>query len=296
MKIDICVCTYRRPSIEDTLRSLDQQVLPPGVSANVIVIDNDETPSAQTRVESLAKSLSIPVSYIHAPANNISIARNAGLDASDAEWIAFIDDDEVAEKDWLATLLQMARLNRLDAVFGPAVAVYPDDAPAWMRNQDYHSNIPVRRGGVVQTGHTCNALMKATSPYVKDERFLLEKGKTGGEDTEFFFRMWYKGAKFGITEAAIVHETVDPKRLNAAWIRKRKFRSGMSFGYHYLTTRNTVTLTFTILSAIAKIGFCYALAAAFFWSAQKRNFWLMRAVFHRGWLSSAFSKQEPELY
>ena len=149
LKIDICVCTYRRPSIAETLRSLDRQALPEGVAAHVIVIDNDETPSARKYVEETAASLSVPVTYIHAPANNISIARNAGLDESTAEWIAFIDDDEVADPDWLASLLQMARLNDLDAVFGPAVAVYPENAPDWMRNVDYHSNHPVRRGGVV---------------------------------------------------------------------------------------------------------------------------------------------------
>ncbi|WP_300425310.1 glycosyltransferase family 2 protein [uncultured Hyphomonas sp.] len=296
LTIDICVCTYRRPSIEDTLRSLDRQTLPDGVSARAIVIDNDETPSARDRVEAIAANLSMPVKYIHAPANNISIARNAGLDAATAQWIAFIDDDEVAEPDWLASLLQMARVNSLDAVFGPAIAVYPETAPNWMRQQDYHSNVPVRRGGVVQTGHTCNALMRASSPIVKGQRFLIEKGNTGGEDTEFFFRLWYAGAKFGISEAAIVHEAVDPKRLDSEWIRQRKFRSGMSFGYHSLTTRNTVTLTITVLASLAKIVFCYAMAGIFFWSTQKRNFWAMRGVFHRGWLASAFSTKEPELY
>ena len=90
MTIDICVCTYRRPSIEDTLRSLDRQTLPDGVSARAIVIDNDETPSARDRVEAVAANLSMPVKYIHAPANNISIARNAGLDAATAQPSPFI--------------------------------------------------------------------------------------------------------------------------------------------------------------------------------------------------------------
>lgn len=294
--IDICVCTYRRPSIEDTLRSLDQQNLPNGTTTRVIVIDNDETPSAKVRVEAIATTLSVPVTYVHAPANNISLARNAGLDTATAEWVAFIDDDEIADPDWVASLLQMAKLHGFDAVFGPAYAVYPDDAPDWMRKQDYHSNIPVRRGGVVQTGHTCNALIRTSSPFVRGQRFLLEKGKTGGEDTEFFFRLWYSGAKLGISEAAIVREAVDPKRLNAEWIRQRKFRSGLSFGYHSLNTRNAVTLTSAVLLSLAKASFCYAMAAAFFWSEQKRNFWLMRAVFHRGSMASAFSMREPELY
>ena len=294
--IDICVCTYRRPSIEATLRSLDAQKLPTGVTARAIVIDNDETPSARDLVERVANTLSMPVTYIHAPANNISIARNAGLEEAKAEWIAFIDDDEEAEPDWLASLLQAARLKKLDAVFGPAMAVYPEDAPVWMRNQDYHSNIPQRRGGVVQTGHTCNALLRASSSLVQGQRFLLEKGKTGGEDTEFFFRLWFNGAKLDVTEAAVVYEKVDPNRMNLKWISNRKFRSGMSYGYHSLTTRNAVTLTLAAMGAMAKIGLCYIMAGLFIWSEEKRNFWLMRGMFHRGVLASTSSKAEPELY
>ena len=80
------------------MQSLDRQALPEGVAARAIVIDNDETPSACDRVEAIAQTLSIPVKYVHAPANNISIARNAGLDAATAQWIAFIDDDEEAEE------------------------------------------------------------------------------------------------------------------------------------------------------------------------------------------------------
>ena len=296
MTIDICICTYRRPSIADTLRSLDRQKLPDSVSARAIVIDNDVSPTAQETVKAVAETLSLPIQYVHAPANNISIARNAGLDAATGEWIAFIDDDEVAAEDWLASLLETAQTEQLDAVFGPAKAVYPEDAPLWMQLQDYHSNIPVCRGGVVQSGHTCNALMRASSDFISGEHFLLEKGKTGGEDTEFFFRMWFKGARLGIAEDALVYEAVDPNRLSADWIRKRKFRSGMSYGHHSLTTRNTMTTGLLALRSLVKIGFCYLMMAGFFWSEQKRNFWLMRAVFHSGVLSSTFSQKEPELY
>jgi hypothetical protein len=45
--IDVCVCTYRRASLADTLRSVRTQNLPTGASVRVIVSDNDETPSAR---------------------------------------------------------------------------------------------------------------------------------------------------------------------------------------------------------------------------------------------------------
>ena len=96
-RVDICVCTFRRASLVDTLASLMTLDLPGDVEARVIVVDNDTTPSAQTAVTHFAASAKLPVRYLHRPAGNISIARNGALDASDARFVAFIDDDETAQ-------------------------------------------------------------------------------------------------------------------------------------------------------------------------------------------------------
>lgn len=296
LKIDICVCTYRRDSVADTLASLDAQILPEGTFIRVIVIDNDGEPTARERVEAAAADLSVPVTYVHAPANNISIARNAGLDAAEADWVAFIDDDETAAPDWLANLLKQATANDLDAVFGPAWAVYPENAPAWMRQEDYHSNIPVRRGKEVEGGYTCNVMMRTNSPHVKGRRFSLDKGKTGGEDTEFFYQMLFSGAKFGIADDAAVYEAVDPKRLSAEWIRNRKYRYGLSYGYNAVPKRTALALAKFAITSSVKAAFSLAMCVAMFWSERRRNFWFIRSVFHFGALRSVFSGKVPEQY
>ena len=296
MKIDICVCTYRRPSVVDTLASLDRQILPDGVTARIIVIDNDTEPTARDTVQSLAKTLTLPLLYVHAPANNISIARNAALNAADGEWLAFIDDDETAPETWLANLLMTAETEDLDAVFGPAMAVYPDDAPDWIRQQDYHSNIPLWRDGAVQTGYSCNALIRRTSPHVSGRYFSLDKGKTGGEDTEFFYNMWFSGAKLGIAGDAKVFEPVDPRRLSAEWIRNRRYRTGLSYGYHCIPNRKFLNLLRFATTTSLRIIFCMVIALALAWSERRRNFWFMRGVFHYGALMSVFSRDVPEQY
>ena len=43
--IDICMCTFRRPHIAETLRSLSTLELKPEWELRVIVADNDETPT-----------------------------------------------------------------------------------------------------------------------------------------------------------------------------------------------------------------------------------------------------------
>src|SRR3954453_12409000 len=117
--VDVGVCTFRRPAVADTLASLASQVLPQGVSLRVIVADNDAEPEARTRVLTAAEAHGLDVVYRHAPARNISLARNACLDAATAEWIAFLDDDETASPGWLAALLAEAQVGGWDAVLGP---------------------------------------------------------------------------------------------------------------------------------------------------------------------------------
>ncbi|MBZ9922615.1 glycosyltransferase family 2 protein, partial [Mesorhizobium sp. BR1-1-7] len=41
-RIDIGVCTFRRPELADTLRSLDAMDRPAGFDVRVIVADNDD--------------------------------------------------------------------------------------------------------------------------------------------------------------------------------------------------------------------------------------------------------------
>ncbi|MEH6810520.1 MAG: glycosyltransferase family 2 protein [Hyphomonas oceanitis] len=294
--IEICVCTFRRASLAGTLHSLGKQVVPEGITLRLIVADNDETPSAQDLVTRVAQDLPFPVQYVHAPSRNISLARNACLDAATGDFLAFIDDDELAPPDWIADLYALLAQGPYDAVFGPAMAEYPETAPNWIKQADYHSNVPTRRNGTVQTGHTCNALIRTNAPSFSGQRFLLEKGRTGGEDTEFFFRAWRAGARFAISEDAKVYEPVDPARLAFRWIAKRKFRSGITYGRLERGRLSLAKAAVSLCATILKIAYCILRAVLAVFSSTKRNFWLLRAVFHAGVITSILSVKEQELY
>lgn len=109
LRIDIAVCTYRRPQLADTLRSLGALVVPEGVTLRLIVADNDAQPSAEGIVRDMTGRLPFRVAYVHCPASNISLARNACLDHAEGDWLAFIDDDCSASPHWLAALVAKAR-------------------------------------------------------------------------------------------------------------------------------------------------------------------------------------------
>jgi succinoglycan biosynthesis protein ExoM len=296
MKIDICICTFRRPSLERTMRSLDAQIVPEGTALRIIVADNDEAPTARDLVMRVAEELAVPVTYVHAPSRNISIARNASLDAATGDLVAFIDDDEFALPNWIGALLEKMAEGDYDAVFGPVNAEYPAKTPAWMLHADHHSTFASYRNGVVQTGHCGNTMIRRMASPFKGERFLLEKGKTGGEDTEFFFRAWRAGATMAIAESAKVFEPVEHARLKLSWIMKRKFRSGITYGRLVRADMSAGKAVLSLMSTLAKIVFSGTMAFVFLLATGKRNSWLLRALFHAGMFASVFSVKEQTLY
>ncbi len=279
--IDICVCTYRRPHLATTLDSLMQIELPEAVSVRILVADNDASPSAQILVDRY-KTAAIPVHYIHAPERNISVARNACLAQATGDLVAWIDDDETADRAWLVQLFEAHQDGGYDAVFGPAVAVYPTGTPAHIVGCDFHTNRPVTRQGEVRTGHTCNALVDMRNPATRALKFDIAKGRTGGEDTDYFHRLWATGAKLGICETAQVFEKVATSRLRFGWLIRRSFNSGHIFGE--LSRRGAaVTSVFgQILAALLKAAYCFTAALINGASAMKRLWWVRRGVMHIG--------------
>ncbi len=293
--IHVAIATFQRPCLEDCLRSLTAQILPSGVRMSVLVADNDETPSAQTLVAKWAVKAPFPVRYIHAPARNIARARNACLEAATQgadQWIAFIDDDETAPPDWLARLYLEAVAHDLTAVFGPSRAGYPEAAPDWMRSLRPHDNIPKVRGSIIETGHTCNGLLRWHGA-VSQLRFDEAYGRTGGEDTDFFFRAFRKGARFGLSDVA-VEELVSSERLTEPWLMAREHRAGQSYARH---ARSTGLGRFWVsLSAFAKMVYCRLRMIGKKQGDVDYHYWHLRSAFHGGAASRLLGANMASLY
>lgn len=282
--IDICICTFRRAHLAETLQSLAQLTLSPDMRISIIIADNDETPQASVLVNNLAQNFPHPIRYLHAPARNISIARNACLDAATASFIAFLDDDELATPGWLSALVARQKKNGADIVLGPVQARYPDDAPAWLSREDFHSIKPVWVKGKIVTGYTSNVLFKRDITLQPLLRFRTELGRSGGEDTAFFFALHRAGRTITYAPEAVITEEVAPERLQFSWLVKRAFRSGQTHGMLLLaeTGSSLVPRLANLAQALAKASFCGAMALGCLIVRGRTRFWALRGTLHLG--------------
>ena len=228
IKIDIAMCTFRRESVVDTLNSLRNLELDSHWQVNIIVADNDVELSDRRRVM-LVDQTNIPVIYVHAPQSNISIARNACLSTSDIQWLAFIDDDELADPGWLRALMHQAFVSKAFIVLGPVNAKYdPKFCENWMGKGDFYKTRSVYVKNKIVTGYICNVLLDRRDQRFRDFRFDLAHGKTGGEDSVFFSVLYKQGCTNVYAENALLTEQVTESRASLRWLWLRRYRSGQT--------------------------------------------------------------------
>lgn len=282
ISIDICVCTFRRDHIIKTLHSLCQIYADPLWDISIIVADNNEKPEAREKI--LSVSTPFPVQYIHAPACNISIARNACLENSNADFLAFIDDDELANSVWIKSLVETAEKTNAKAILGSVQAVYEEDTPIWMTAGDYHSTHPVWVNGEIITGYTCNLLIDRRSEKIRKMRFKIELGRTGGEDTVFLSELYRNGGKISYADKATINEPVTKARASLSWLIKRRYRSGQTHAL-LLLMHNDDTFYFRVsnfVKASMKACFCFTMALLTFLKLSKSASWILRGSLHLG--------------
>ena len=285
--LTVGIATFRRASLTATLESLGAQTRHPDA---VIVADNDDAPSARDRAERAARAAGLRLAYVHAPARNISVARNAVLDEAKrlgATRLAWLDDDETAPPDWLARM-DAALTDGLAAVFGPTRSVYPEDAPAWMRRLRPHDQaVPVTRGRV-RLGHTGNAIMDLGAPALAGLRFDEALGRLGSEDTAFFLAGSARGAAYALTDAYL-YEPVPPQRMTARWLTERKRRAGAMY-------RAALPGGRAAASALAVPKAAYCLAAGLILHGDGRRAARLRGAFHEGVVMAALGVRPSDHY
>jgi succinoglycan biosynthesis protein ExoM len=228
MDVSICICAYKRPKLLNILLEEMQAQRDVNLEIEIVVADNDPEQSSTPVLEYWSKHSRFPLTALHVPTPNIALARNACVQVARGAWVAFIDDDERPEPDWLINLFEACRKFDADAAFGPVLPILPDEAPAWIVEGGFSSRRRHTTGtsvGTIDT-RTGNALVLRDLLTQSRQPFDPEFGRTGGSDHVLFSRLLAEGAHMIWVDEAIVHEYVPPERTTLQWLVRRSFRTG----------------------------------------------------------------------
>jgi glycosyltransferase involved in cell wall biosynthesis len=125
--VSVVLCTRDRPDrLARCVRRLALQHYP---RFEIVVLVNAPADPGAVPAVLDALELPVPVRYLVEPRGGLSWARNTGWRAARGELVAFIDDDEVPDKFWLAEMLRgFAAGDRIGCVAGVVL-------PAELRTQ-----------------------------------------------------------------------------------------------------------------------------------------------------------------
>jgi succinoglycan biosynthesis protein ExoM len=227
--VAVIVPTLRRPeSLERALRSLFAQTGVADRVAEIVVVDNDPLGSAAALTENLRQFSPWPLIYIHAPTPGVATARNAGLSATAAPLIAFLDDDEAASPGWLAALLKAQEETGADAVFGPITGRAPG-AEAWLQaylERFFGRDGPERTGLIAEPYGCGNSLLLRSTALPGLAPFNAAADQAGGEDDALFAALAARGGRFGWAADARVEEFAPAHRATLKYALARAFAYG----------------------------------------------------------------------
>lgn len=225
--ISVLIASMGRPFLLSTLESVARARVPADENVEVIVADDSLDGAVDRLVAS--RDFGVSVRIVAVGAGNVSLARNACLDAAAGDWLIFVDDDETVEPDWLEGHLSAARDFVADAVFGPVFPRYPEGTPAWFVAADplFQDWSWDDDGRSHPHGRTGNTLIRRSA--LGSLRFDPAFGRSGGEDHDFFLRFAAVGGRMVVTNRARAHEDIPPTRATPAYALRRAVRGGQIY-------------------------------------------------------------------
>jgi len=109
------------------LESFCAQVVPEGVSWELLVIDNGSTDGTNATATAFAGRL--PLRLVEEPKQGLSAARNRAVSESRGEYLLWIDDDAIPSPGWIAAYLAAFSAWPEAALFGGPIEVAFDAPP-----------------------------------------------------------------------------------------------------------------------------------------------------------------------
>ncbi len=240
MKITVIVCTYNRcRSLAITLESVARSVLPDLVEWDILVVDNNSTDETREVVEEWSRRYPRRVRYMFEAQQGISHARNAGIREAWGEILAFIDDDETAEANWLQNLTANLHTGEWIGAGGPVMPVWVHQRPSWLAVDSPFTLGPLSAWTAdLQREQLTLPPVGANMAFRREafERFgdfRTDLGRVGelllhGEDTEFGRRLMAAGQKLRYEPSAVTHHPAEGGRLHKEYFLRWWFNKGRS--------------------------------------------------------------------
>lgn len=183
--ISVVIPLYNKEkSVRATLESVCAQSYP---DWECIVVDDGSTDNSREVVEQFQIS-NFRFQILSQPNSGVSAARNAGIKAAKGEYVAFLDGDDLWDKDFLKELVRLMEDYPGKSIYGLGCAkIFGDEIPTEDGNDYYRGESRWDWNTMAYTGSSACVNKKDAS-----EVGLFDTRMTHGEDIDLWWRLLLK--------------------------------------------------------------------------------------------------------
>jgi glycosyltransferase involved in cell wall biosynthesis len=236
--VSVIICTHNRAArLGAAIQSVLEQEAA-GVPFELLVVDNASTDDTRERVQALTAA---SVRYIFEPELGLCQARNTGWLVARGRYVAYLDDDAVAEPGWLGAIVEAFETSdRAGVVGGRVKPIWERPCPPWLSDEialgltivDWSpspqvitdlrrqwlvgANMAVPAGVLREVGGFNPRLDRVGSRMLSSGDVYLQK------------QIMARGYRCLYAPAMAVRHAVPASRLTKPWFRRRYYAQGLS--------------------------------------------------------------------
>lgn len=235
VKFSVVICAYteeRWDALVEAVQSVQKQSLPP--QEIIVVIDHNS--SLFERANTFINGVRVIENHQE---RGLSGARNSGIAVAHGNCIAFIDEDALADINWLSQLSQGFQNPNVMGVGGAIFPLWPESRPGWFP-QEFDWVVGCTYRGMPDKTHLVRNLIGCNMAFRR--RVFIEVGgfrhgigrigtlPVGCEETELCIRVSQHSplAEFLHQPAARVYHRVSPNRATWKYFTSRCYAEGLS--------------------------------------------------------------------
>jgi len=264
ISIDIVICTYNNaPVLEKTLSAISRQKFSSRIDCRVLVVNNNCTDETPDVVKKFSASAPLSVRMIGEMVQGLTPTRLRGVNSTDAEWIAFVDDDCLLAEDWIEQAACFATEHPECGAFGGQITLdWQAPPPPYVQNHLYayagknRGEKAKRVGWIAGAGMVLRRKALEESGWI-EKQFLKDRiGRrlVSGGDMEISMRVaaahevWYN------PKCKLQH-IIPPHRITREYLRRMVFGLGASRHNTLALKWSGSYLTWFFFSLVYSLGF-----------------------------------------
>ena len=296
MVLSITICTYNRLEyLKKCLTSILDQTQGSQI-IEINIIDNNSTDNTKNYIAEKQKEFP-EINYYIEKKQGISHARNLSFKVCKGDFLAFVDDDAVINKNWLESLLNELKNQNQNIVYGgPIYPKFETEPEKWIDKNYFVREFKETDGflGTIKSkeGFSGGNMCISKNLFLKSDEFNTEIGMTGGnlglgEEPDFFYKLVKNNKEvklYNISEMSITHSEASYK-LEKEYLRDRIILNANQFTKRTLFHENflmkIIILKFKLF--IQTIKLIISMFCQFFIPKHKfkflKSFWIIRGMF-----------------